>query len=808
MAAQMVSNFAAGNLNINPQNPMKMNIKESRKEKLFAQLDTCLNGLGSYDINSLMPLLYVIVAHKQGHLLSVVGESGNLFTGKMHIQSVAAVDGVESELLKEIRSAVNPRYFEGQSAEIVFRFYETCNQYIEEYYQDIVEHIISFYSSRGGRYAGMTITPLEVASLMSTLVKNCLPSKIYDPCAGLCTYTLQSATRDIPFVGQEINPFTKVLADIRLNSAGKDVMVSCEDSTLEWRSEDGCDVLVSELPFGIRLNDVSADRNRPRLLEDYILYKFIKTPSLKKAVLMISMGTCWRRDNFDIRKTLCEKNWVESVIKMPAGILPYAGIATAILVLNKERNTKDVKFVLADDCIKNSGKTRLLDSQSVIERIEGRDEKQSASVPVGTTFEKDCSLDPSAYVQERIEVLPGQKIVKFSSLATKDRGVRCFDETAGRVLQPEHMCESIAEMHTRDVTVETVELTKSAYVKICSKGLIFNVRADRFFIKNDEEPLFIIPNYSCFTVLEDKCLPEYLADSVVNAKRFRESTLMGQGMPRIDWDNLLIPIYESLESQKQIVQRIYRQEQKELKKKLESLQLLSGKSSDLIHNLGITFTKISAGIGKLLEDGSNDIIEGLNDNVQFALRQINSTGTDYASVQPELEKVNLYDCLARYIKGWENFGYKTFNILPVKMNVSDETKVELDTTLFYTLLDSIFINAHQHGFNKRENPENKVLIEVEGVTYKEENYVRIGISNNGNPLPDNFSVADFVARGVVGINSSQDGIGGDHVCKIAHHLGGLVSIDNDSEWLTFNVLLPVYLTSNDTKFIEYECECI
>ena len=785
-----------------------MNVKESAKEKLFNQLDNCLNALGSYDVNSLMPLLYVVVAHHQGHLLSIIGKSGHLFSGKMQIQSVEAVDGIESELLKSIRRSVDPHYFEGQSAEIVFRFYETCNQFIQDNYQDIIEHIISFYSSRGGRYAGITNTPLEIATLMASLIEDCHPIKVYDPCAGLCTFSLQQGVKDIPFVGQEIMPFTKVLADVRLDAAEKNATIFNEDSTLEWRDNDGCDVLASELPFGVRLHDVPKDRNRPKLLEDYILYKFIKTPSFKRAVLMVSMGTCWRRDNFDIRKTLCEKNWVESVIKMPAGILPNASVSTAIVVLNKERNTKDIKFVLADDCIINSGRTRLLDYQSVIERIEGRDEKQSASVSVGITFEKDCTLDPSAYVQERIEVLPGQKIVKFSSLATKDRGVRRFDETKGRVLQPEHMCESIAEMHTRNITIEIVDLTKSAYVKICSKGLIFNVRADRFFIKTDEEPLFISPNYSCFTVLEDKCLPEYLADCVVNAKRFRESALMGQGMPRIDWENLLIPIYENLESQKQIVQRIYRQEQNELKKKLESLQLLSGKSSDLIHNLGITFTKISAGIGKLLKDGSNETIEGLNDNVQFALRQINSTGTDFAFVQPELEKVNVYDTLMRYVKGWENFGYKTFDILPIKMEVSDDTKVEIDTTLFYTLLDCIFINAHQHGFNKRENSENKVLIEVEGVAYKEDNYIRIGISNNGNPLPDNFSVRDFVARGVVGINSSQDGIGGDHVCKIAHHFGGFISIDDDSEWLTFNVLLPVYITSNDTKYIEYECECV
>lgn len=785
-----------------------MNMKGSAKERLFNQLQICLDALGSYDASSLMPLLYVVVAHHQGHLVSIIGESGNIFNGKMHIQPIELIDGYESVLLKEIRESVNPSYFEGQSAEIVFRFYETCNEYIQEYYQDIIEYIISFFSSRGGRYAGMAITPFGVANLMSKLIERCCPSKIYDPCAGLCTFSLLPNLREIPFVGQEISPFTKVLADIRLDAAHKSATIYNEDSTLLWRDKDCCDVIASELPFGVRLYDNNADRNRPKLLEDYVLYKFIKSPSIKKAVLMVSMSTCFRRENLDLRKTLCKNNWIDCIIKLPIGILPYAGINTAIVVLNKERVSKDIRFILADDCIINEKKSRALDYQSVLERVAGLDEKQSALISVSETFNKDCSLDPSAYVEKRIEVLPGQKIVKFSSLAIKEKGIRRFEEKKGRVLQPEHMCGSIAEMHTRDILIDEVELTKSAYVKISSKVIIFNVRADRFYIKTDEEVLFVSPNYNCFTIFEDKCLPEYLADCVINAKQFRESALFGQGMPRIDWENLLLPIYENLESQKQIVQRIYRQEQNELKKKLESLQVLSGKSSDLIHNLGITFTKISAGVGKLLKDTPNEIVDGLNDNVQFALRQINSTGTDFAYVQPELEKVNLYHILSGYVRGWSNFGYKTFDVLPIKMEISDDTKVELDQTMFYTMLDCIFINAHQHGFNKRENPDNKVLIEVEGVTYKDEEYIRVGISNNGNPLPDNFTIQDFVARGVVGINSSQDGIGGDHVCKIAHHLNGFVSIDNDSEWLTINILLPVYITSNDTKFNEYECECL
>ena len=76
------------------------------------------------------------------------------------------------------------------------------------------------------------------------------------------------------------------------------------------------------------------------------------------------------------------------------------------------------------------------------------------------------------------------------------------------------------------------------------------------------------------------------------------------------------------------------------KKKLEKLQVLSGKSSDLIHNLGITFTKMSAAIAVLRKENATSTqidspVNVLNDNIQFALRQINCTGTDFSHVKPE-----------------------------------------------------------------------------------------------------------------------------------------------------------------------------
>lgn len=790
-----------------------MNVKEAIRNNLMVELDKCLSSLIRYDVDSLMPLFYVLCAHHEGHLVSIVGEGKSLFHGKMHIQPIEIVDGYESPLLKEIRNSVNPSFFEGQSAEAVFQFYSMCNEYINEFYQDIIEHIISVYTSNAGKYSGVSVTTQEIAQLMGYFITDCAPRRVYDPCAGLCSFAILPELSKIEFVCSELSNRTKVIADIRLNAAGKQLETNQEDCTFNWRGNSNCDCLASELPFGLRLNDRSLDERRPLLLEDFVIGKFIESESLSSAVLLVSASTCIRGNNKHIRKTLCEKNYVDAVIKLPRGVLSYTGVDSVILVLKKHRYTKDIKFVYADDCIISDGRNKKLNYQAVIERLEKTEGNQIGVVRVEETYSHDFSLDPVYYLHNMIEVQSGQTLVKFRDMTTQIRGERRFDDVTGRVLLSEHLCASITEFHTRSIDINSIELVNpDRYVKVSNKCVILNMTADKFYYKNDNDPLFVSPNFSCFEVNENICLPEYLIHVLLDNKRIRETYSQGI-ISRVNYNELYLPIYTNLRSQRLIVERIYRQEQNELKKKLEKLQVLSGKSSDLIHNLGITFTKMSAAIAVLRKENATSTqidspVNVLNDNIQFALRQINCTGTDFSHVKPELEKVNLYKTVSNYIMAWKNFGYKSFDVAPIKLNVSEDTMVEIDKDLFFTMLDCIFINAHQHGFNKRYNSHNKVIIDLQGVYADNNKYVMIGISNNGNPLTDGYSIKDFVERGNVGLNSSQDGLGGNHVMEIAHHFGGKISIVSESEWLSFNVLLPIYLTSDDTKFIEYGGEYI
>ena len=553
---------------------------------------------------------------------------------------------------------------------------------------------------------------------------------------------------------------------------------------------------------------------------DIDLEKFFDTVNHDKLISILNKEIKDGKILSLIRKLLVSGVMVGTQVKETEMGTPQGGNLSPLLAnimlneLDWELERRGLRFVrYADDCIISDGRNKKLNYQAVIERLEKTEGNQIGVVRVEETYSHDFSLDPVYYLHNMIEVQSGQTLVKFRDMTTQIRGERRFDDVTGRVLLSEHLCVSITEFHTRSIDINSIELVNpDRYVKVSNKCVILNMTADKFYYKNDNDPLFVSPNFSCFEVNENICLPEYLIHVLLDNKRIRETYSQGI-ISRVNYNELYLPIYTNLRSQRLIVERIYRQEQNELKKKLEKLQVLSGKSSDLIHNLGITFTKMSAAIAVLRKENATSTqidspVNVLNDNIQFALRQINCTGTDFSHVKPELEKVNLYKTVSNYIMAWKNFGYKSFDVAPIKLNVSEDTMVEIDKDLFFTMLDCIFINAHQHGFNKRYNSHNKVIIDLQGVYADNNKYVMIGISNNGNPLTDGYSIKDFVERGNVGLNSSQDGLGGNHVMEIAHHFGGKISIVSESEWLSFNVLLPIYLTSDDTKFIEYGGEYI
>ena len=811
-------------MNISKIEEMKSS-DDIKKELLFEELHKCLNSIRGYaDFNSLlMPLLYILYAHNKGHLVSIIGDAPNFFSGEKHIQPLLDQDmnDVESDLLKRIRLSVDERYFRGKTVQIIFDFYSRCAPLITQFYPELIEYIFSMYSSYSGKYYGMFATPKEITKIMYHLAIQGNVKTIYDPCAGLCSGVLLDEMNDVKFIGQEINEQIKLFADIRLDAHKKQVTLFNEDVSRIWRGEKS-DCLCSDLPIGVKVDDYSSNLRCKISIEEYVLWNFINTFSIKRAVVLVPLSFCFNKSSFNLRKTMLDRNFVDTIIQFPAGILPNTGANTAIIVLNKERISKEVRLVLATDCFTKDNKKKILDTTKLLSRLEIVSHDQTVFCGRKQFSLNDYSFIPSHYILTHNKLLAGQKIVKFLEVATEIRNNTHFNDIEGYQLTERQMCGSIAEFHTFENKMKIKPLPDAQMNKLTKPCIIFNNRANKFFIKKDETPLFVSLNYRAFEVDTKKCLPEYLVYVVLKSEETVKSVMISKIASRIDYKKLSISIFDNLETQRQIIEREYRQEAKLLRKKLERLQTLSGQSSDLLHNLGVTFTRLDAAVSVLQRRNSHDTeyliykqdsddypmdstIKMIDDNIKYALRLINSTGADFSKATPIMRKVLLEKFINDYIESWSNFGYSTFSILQLKSEIP-QTKVEIDPDLIYTAIDCLLINAHQHGFLKRGQETNFVQIELKAVILNDKKYAVISVSNNGEPLPDGFTIQDFAARGVVGLNSCQDGLGGHHIVSIAHLHNGFVGIETSTEWLSFHILLPTYINGKNTIFNEFECE--
>lgn len=788
-----------------------MNVNDAVKKNVTDGLISCLIKLGklnNYTLDCLVPLLYVLCAHHQGHLLSITGsDSFNDplgLNGRKKLQPVAAVDGEESVLLINLRETVDEAMFEGEAAQIIFNFYERYSDYINEYYQELIETVILYASNNFGRTSGLTVTSNELAALMAALISRQNPMSIFDPCAGLCSYVLSPELRNVKFAGTDLNPTIPFMANVRMDAFGVEGYCYPDNATRDWHDVDvvdinDCDVLASEPPMGVVLPRTETFAEGVATLEDLLISRFMEIETLRRAVILVSAGTCWRTNNRALRKKLCEANFLDTVIELPSGALSHTGVSSTIFILNKDKNCETIKMVLATNCVKGQNNRRpILDVKAVLKLIDNRTSR-IVEIHKKELEAHDFKIEPRQYVPDDYNLLPGQELVKMSEVATLIRPCLSEVQDGITVLMPSQMRESICEVTLcEEHRVESIPPSRR-YNLITEKCVLFDPVSNHFYIKKDVEPLLVNADYWCYSVDETKVMPEYFAQTVADTVR--------NVAPHHLASEMQLPLFRNIESQKNILNRMYREESNRLRQKLERLEVLSGKASDLIHNLGVTFSKIGAGVASLKAVIANEQITDIEDNVQFALRQINATGANFAEVKPILTPASLLDILTRYVESWRNFGYSTFDVNDPISELSNDTRVKVDVELFYTLLDCIFVNAHQHGFLKVLAEGNLVEVVVKGVLVDGEQYAAVCISNNGCALPDDFTLKDFVTRGVVGINSAQDGLGGDHICKIAHLFGGFVSIDN-ADRPSFNVLLPIYITSEDSNFEDYELECI
>ena len=304
---------------------------------------------------------------------------------------------------------------------------------------EIYEYLIGQFAASAGKKGGEFYTPHEVSKILAKIVTNDVQNKdeffyVYDPTMGSGSLLLtvgQELPKDTPikYFGQEKNTTTYNLARMNLmmhNVSYNNMMLSNAD-TLETDWPDGpdekgidhprtFDAVVANPPYSAKWDNNETKLKDPRFSDygklapaskaDYafILHSIYHLNQNGTMAIVLPHGVLFRgAAEGKIRKTLIEKNYLDTVIGLPANLFYGTSIPTIILVLKKNRKTKDILFIDASKEFEKGKNQNNLNDENIDKIIntfkERKDvDKYAHLATIDEIRENDFNLNIPRYV--------------------------------------------------------------------------------------------------------------------------------------------------------------------------------------------------------------------------------------------------------------------------------------------------------------------------------------------------------------------------------------------------------------------------
>lgn len=283
---------------------------------------------------------------------------------------------------------------------------------------DAYEFLISQFASEAGKKAGEFYTPHEVSDMMARIVTIGQEDKklfsVFDPTMGSGSLMLNvrnylNYPDSVKYHGQELNTTTFNLAKMNLILHG----VDSEDMRLrngdtlnkDWPTDEPYtfDSVLMNPPYSAKwsADDTFLDDSRfnrygklaPKTKADFafLLHGFYHLKDSGTMAIVLPHGILFRgAAEGVIRKKLLEDGSIDAVIGLPGNMFFGTSIPTTVVILKKNRETRDVLFIDASkDFTKEKNQNKL--STEHIDRIV-------------ETYKKRENVDKYAYVASFDEI--------------------------------------------------------------------------------------------------------------------------------------------------------------------------------------------------------------------------------------------------------------------------------------------------------------------------------------------------------------------------------------------------------------------
>ncbi len=296
---------------------------------------------------------------------------------------------------------------------------------------DAYEYLISQFASEAGKKAGEFYTPHEVSVMMARIAAMGQEDKqlfsVYDPTMGSGSLMLNLRNyihhpENVKYHGQELNTTTFNLAKMNLilHGVDKEDMRLSNGDTLnkDWPTDEPYtfDSVLMNPPYSAKwsADDTFLDDSRfnrfgklaPKSKADFafLLHGLYHLKDSGTMAIVLPHGVLFRGSAEGvIRKKLLEDGSIDAVIGMPGNLFFGTSIPTTVIILKKNRETRDVLFINAsNDFIKGKNQNKLSTENidKAVETYRNREniEKYSYVASFEEIKENDFNLNIPRYV--------------------------------------------------------------------------------------------------------------------------------------------------------------------------------------------------------------------------------------------------------------------------------------------------------------------------------------------------------------------------------------------------------------------------
>ncbi|MED4760217.1 type I restriction-modification system subunit M [Priestia megaterium] len=318
---------------------------------------------------------------------------------------------------------------------------------------DAYEFLIGQFASEAGKKAGEFYTPHEVSDMMARITAIGQEDKkmfsVFDPTMGSGSLMLNirnyiNHPDNVKYHGQELNTTTYNLAKMNLilHGVDKEDMRLRNGDTLnkDWPTDEPYtfDSVLMNPPYSAKWSsdDTFLDDSRfnrygklaPKSKADFafLLHGFYHLKDSGTMAIVLPHGILFRgAAEGVIRKKLLEDGSIDAVIGMPANLFFGTSIPTTVIILKKNRTTRDVLFIDASNEFTKGKSQNKLSTENIDKIVETYKKRENAEKYAHVaTFEEIKENDFNLNIPRYVDTFEEETPVDMATIGSTIQDIR------------------------------------------------------------------------------------------------------------------------------------------------------------------------------------------------------------------------------------------------------------------------------------------------------------------------------------------------------------------------------------------------